>query len=1055
MHLRTMTLQALGPFAGTHTIDFAELGASGLYLLEGPTGAGKSTIIDAVVFALYGKVASAATSDDRLRSGYASDDVDTVVDLVFETGSGVYRVRRTPERLRAKKRGTGLTKQNATIKLWRLASADDVDGGELLSTRLDEAGPEIQRVIGLDRAQFVQTIVLPQGEFASFLRADPEQRRGLLQKVFGTEVYERVQERLVAMRREAQASVEAARTSVAIAAAHFVGAASVTDEPAFVEGRARSAAGDGPAGVGPASDGPASDGPAGDGSGADGVAADGGDVAGDGRPRLATASELRALGEAGDPELLAAAQAHATALAHEAERAAATDDAARASLDSARAALDEARTLADAVRRRDVLLAEWAQLRSGAEVHAEAVARRDLARRAAVVGSLLAGVDTAQRSVDRAEAEVGRLRADEPDLARLDAEALAGMRERLAGEAGRLAGAAQLERSLPGRRRELAAQEAALGAAMAERARLTAELTARPLLRSDLVDAMDALGDPVAELAVVRAELAAAGDRHAAAQRAEALEGQLTEARRTAVTALEAAQHAVRTEADLRGRRLAGMAGELALALRPGDPCPVCGSAGHPAPAALAADHPVAEQVASAEQARLRAEAGSGAAAAAVARLTERLEAQRALAGAPLAELEALVEDLTARAARAEDARLRLAAARQQLQSHDAESDVLLDRARSLDVAVARGQATIEGLVTGLEADDKEVDAARVGAPTVAARLAEIEAQAQSVAALARALTAATTAQDDLRTRLRELDRGLTEHGFVDADAARDAWLAPDALAAMERSIAAFEAAVARVDAGLADPAVAGLADDVVVDVPGAQAACEEAEGRAATAARQATLAARCAGAATDGLVEVTRALRAYATARDAAAPVTRMADLASASGGDNALRLTLATYVLARRFEDVVAAANDRLAGMSDGRFELVRSEEREDVSSRKRGLSMKVFDHRIEAERDPRTLSGGETFYVSLCLALGMADVVTAEAGGIDLGTLFVDEGFGTLDPETLEAVLVELGKLRAGGRVVGVVSHVEALKQSIAERIEVRRLPDGSSTLAVRAG
>ncbi len=179
------------------------------------------------------------------------------------------------------------------------------------------------------------------------------------------------------------------------------------------------------------------------------------------------------------------------------------------------------------------------------------------------------------------------------------------------------------------------------------------------------------------------------------------------------------------------------------------------------------------------------------------------------------------------------------------------------------------------------------------------------------------------------------------------------------------------------------------------------------------------------------------------------------MADLASASGGDNAARLTLATYVLARRFEDVVAAANDRLAGMSDGRFELVRSEEREDVTSRKRGLAMKVLDHRIEAERDPRTLSGGETFYVSLCLALGMADVVTAEAGGIDLGTLFVDEGFGTLDPETLDAVLAELGRLRAGGRVVGVVSHVEALKQAIADRIEVRRLPDGSSTLSVRAG
>jgi exonuclease SbcC len=257
------------------------------------------------------------------------------------------------------------------------------------------------------------------------------------------------------------------------------------------------------------------------------------------------------------------------------------------------------------------------------------------------------------------------------------------------------------------------------------------------------------------------------------------------------------------------------------------------------------------------------------------------------------------------------------------------------------------------------------------------------------------------------------------------------------------------------VQAGLADPALDGLDEEVEVDVAGAQDACAAAEQAAAEAARQSTLATRCATAAHDALEHVDAALAAHQAARAAAEPVTRMADLAAASGADNAQRLTLATYVLTRRFEDVVAAANDRLAGMSDGRFELVRSDDREDVRSQKRGLAMKVVDHRLEAERDPRTLSGGETFYVSLCLALGMADVVTAEAGGIDLGTLFVDEGFGTLDPETLDAVLVELGKLRAGGRVVGVVSHVEALKQSIAERIEVRRLPDGSSTLTVRAG
>ncbi|WP_034633669.1 SbcC/MukB-like Walker B domain-containing protein, partial [Cellulomonas cellasea] len=220
------------------------------------------------------------------------------------------------------------------------------------------------------------------------------------------------------------------------------------------------------------------------------------------------------------------------------------------------------------------------------------------------------------------------------------------------------------------------------------------------------------------------------------------------------------------------------------------------------------------------------------------------------------------------------------------------------------------------------------------------------------------------------------------------------------------------------------------------------------AAGAAAVAEQQAAL----AGSA---LAQVESTVAALARAHADSGPVLRMANLATASGSDNARALTLATYVLVRRFEDVVAAANDRLLLMSDGRYELVRSDEREDVRTRRTGLSMRVVDHSTGIERDPRTLSGGETFYVSLCLALGMADVVTAEAGGMDLGTLFVDEGFGSLDPHTLDVVLAELGRLRAGGRVIGVVSHVETLKQSIADRIEVRHLPDGSSTLAVRAG
>jgi exonuclease SbcC len=258
---------------------------------------------------------------------------------------------------------------------------------------------------------------------------------------------------------------------------------------------------------------------------------------------------------------------------------------------------------------------------------------------------------------------------------------------------------------------------------------------------------------------------------------------------------------------------------------------------------------------------------------------------------------------------------------------------------------------------------------------------------------------------------------------------------------------------VARVAAGLAEDEIAGLTGTEVADVPGAQATHAEAMAaltRAAGAASEADLRCRQTREAAD---ELLGALAAHAEGARRAAPVLRAAALATAGEG-NTIDTTLATYVLLRRFEDVVAAANDRLSQMSDGRYTLERIDEREGGQrSRKAGLGLRVRDHVTDVPRDPHTLSGGETFYVSLCLALGLADVVRSEAGGVELGTLFVDEGFGSLDPGTLDAVMTELGRLREGGRSVGIVSHVADLKDRIPERIEVRRLPSGASTLTVR--
>ncbi|NUO91957.1 MAG: AAA family ATPase, partial [Dermatophilaceae bacterium] len=217
MQLHHLSMTAIGPYAGTEVIDFTTVGRAGLFLLEGPTGSGKSTIIDAITFALYGKVAQASADVERIHSHHADPRTVPVVVLVFETQSGIYRVQRTPRFERPKSRGTGSTVQQPTIKLWRLQTPDDLTGGELLSTNIGDCDDEITRAVGLTRDQFVQTVILPQGEFATFLRARSEDKGKLLEKVFGTAFFRRVQDEIVEAGKAAQARRQSAVDEIRLA----------------------------------------------------------------------------------------------------------------------------------------------------------------------------------------------------------------------------------------------------------------------------------------------------------------------------------------------------------------------------------------------------------------------------------------------------------------------------------------------------------------------------------------------------------------------------------------------------------------------------------------------------------------------------------------------------------------------------------------------------------------------------------------------------------------------------------------------------------------------
>ncbi|ETJ06375.1 MAG: Exonuclease, partial [Actinomyces urogenitalis DORA_12] len=221
MRLHRLTMTAVGPYPGTEVIDFDRFAASGRFLLTGPTGAGKTTIIDAIVFALYGDVAGDKdSSKDRIRSRLAGPGTETVVELVFSTSAGTYRVRRTPAYERLKLRGSGTTTQKASLKVWRLTDPAGRPSQDA-ALRPDEAGAELLRAIGLSREQFTQTIVLPQGKFATFLRASSDERHKLLRDVFGTRVYDELQEELRRRSLAARGQAEQSRQRLLAAAEAF------------------------------------------------------------------------------------------------------------------------------------------------------------------------------------------------------------------------------------------------------------------------------------------------------------------------------------------------------------------------------------------------------------------------------------------------------------------------------------------------------------------------------------------------------------------------------------------------------------------------------------------------------------------------------------------------------------------------------------------------------------------------------------------------------------------------------------------------------------------
>ena len=924
-----LTLSAFGPYAAETVLELEKLGRGGLYLVTGDTGAGKTTLFDAITYALYDHSSGGVREGAMLRSKYADPKTPTFVELEFEVGGKRYTVRRNPEYLRPKTRGEGFTTEKADATL-------TYGDGRPPVTRAKEVTAAVIDVIGLDYNQFSQIVLIAQGQFTRLLNASTEERIKIFRTLFRTQRYQQLQEKL-----QAECSdLNQRRTAQNIQIGQILsGVHWAEDDPEAETLAALSAQ----------------------------------------TPPDAVAELLTQLTERQDAALSAAADA-------------------RSKADERLAAVQQTLGRAAAAQK----------------------LREDLAAKQNELAGLLPARDAARAEMERhagdaaaLDALTGQIANAETDLARYDK-----LEELLRQETEARGKAKQEQRKAQTHREALAALDKTLAAlreeqgtlanAEAERVKLetqSKELTQRGKALRDLNDLLD--------------------DCHARAQAVKTAQAAYQEAARTQTAARE---HRDRLERSF----LDAQAGLLAQDLAEGTPCPVCGSIHHPQRAELPASAPTQAQV---DAAKADADAADRSAQDASAAAREALAAEKEGRSTLRRDAKALLPERFAdeTASPATLGALRAAAAE--------ELERLRTAYRRLQQEQKQNQAACQRRIQ-LEADLKAKTDRRT-ALEAAASEAEQQAAAQSAMVLS-----LTQQLADARTALPYPTRAKAEQALDTRKKQRDQL--QDAKTQAETTLHRCEKAVSDAEAAIRALNAQRLPseeEDAPADLAALQAEKTALEARRTTLTEQEkTLTAL--------LRPNQAALREY---RQRAAERTALETrwqwvnaLASTASGtlSSKQKIRLETYIQMTYLDRILVHANTRLMQMTAGQYELERIGAENQRSQS--GLDLGVIDHYNGTRRSVKTLSGGESFKASLALALGLSDEVQRAAGGIRLDTLFLDEGFGSLDDESLEQAIRVLVGLTEGNRLVGIISHVAALKDRIDLQVVVKKTRSGGSTV-----
>lgn len=1023
-----LTMKAFGPYRDSETIDFRELGQHRLFVISGNTGAGKTTIFDAICYALYGSASGEDRSEPRmLRSHFAREDQHTSVDFTFQTGSRVFRVFRQM----AHRKGGNKSETGSKIELYELISGEEAPAVDRFAVQ--EVSGRIEQLLGLNKEQFSQIVMLPQGEFRKLLTSDTENKEDILRRLFRTGLYRKLEEVFYLQTRELREQLKEGMLRLHVYAKQ---AGELLPERAGSELAATLAQEhQSPQQL------------------LEGLRQElrhyeGQLQAGRQRQRQLAAqvaeqeSELRAAAALNERFAeQARKQAQQQSLLQRQPEMAALQ---RRAADAERAARlapyeEQAQRLEQqlALRlseleqaRRRLADAEQAE-QAAREQYSREQAREPQRRQAAVEQARLAEWEPAVATLAARSGELERLQATE----RAASAKLAAQQEQLAA----------LKQQRRERQERLAVQERET-AALPERLVELEQARARYKLLKELLE-LDKRYE-------VYREQAALQERQLAAAQAE--------------------------HDRLERSWLEGQAGLLAAHLHDGQPCPVCGSEQHPHKAEQAGQLPPREQLEQAKAllGRAMSELSQAAAEAAAA------QAGRASRDAELAALgltqrpdEAALAQAEAegRRLRAETDRLRqlaaaLGAQREELQQLERE----LERQGELRERQAEAQreaaAQAERLEAQLAQELARIPAELATPERLAAARRELAAREAQLAAaweaaqreLEQALSQSAKARavgEQLASQLRELETAAREAAQRLADELRKAGFErreqyaaarlPEAeLSGLQAELKHYAEAVAFVAqqvaelqselAGKEQPELSGLEQQL------AQLK-EQQEAEAAGLARTEQL-MQAAQRLSEAIAETAAGTAELERRLEQALDIYQMLK------GDNALKISFERYILIEFLEQILLAANERLQELTGGQFSLQRSE-RLEVRGKQSGLGLDVYDAYTGQNRDVKTLSGGEKFNASLCLALGMTDVIQSHQGGISIEMMFIDEGFGSLDEESLHKAIQTLVGLQQAGRMIGIISHVPELKQASPAVLEITKTREGYSRATMK--